>query len=102
MNNPNIICGKRIVYIEDNIFRLVQYFEFDNGWVIPIDYSFFMTDEQKYDLLVKEIEFRLKLIDPMQTEAFRAPEAMIDEDPSELDPFPYSFCQKCRECIHGI
>lgn len=94
------ICGIRIIGTDRDIYRNVTTFVFENGWEIPVNVGCFdgLTEpEEIVRFLVREVEMRLHFLDPMQLEAFNAPETLPDEDPDELDPFPVFVCQRCRD-----
>lgn len=94
------VCGIRIVGTDRDIYRDVTIFIFENGWEVPVKMGYpygLVEPEEIVRFLVREIEMRLHFLDPMQLEAFNAPEVLTDEDPDELDPFPVFVCQCCRE-----
>jgi len=96
------IHGIKIVGAERSIFSPETTFIFENGWAITINpgrlYSVGGPDAVAR-ALVREVELRLKFLDPMILEAFRAPEVIADEDSGE-DDGEGLFCPSCRG-YHG-
>jgi len=100
--NAQTICvyGIKVVGVDRDILRNITEFEFENGWVIPIQVETHYSRgglHAIYRELVRKVETYLQFLDPMQLEAFHAPEVIEDENPDELDPFPVFVCQCCRE-----
>ena len=92
------IHGIRIVYVDRDIYRQITTFVFENGWEIPLRFDRLVYEEGGdfiYKALVREVVILLRL-QPMHLEAYTASEALVDEDPDELDPEPYIICDICR------